>query len=180
MGGAAQVVHCEARQQEQGVGRGVYSGLLSDQSGGNNCGQTCRDKSEEFLVVSIPLDAVERVAHHLVIAEQGEVLTDLGLESSTLAVLQDDNSCVRLGDSQHHHGHHQSPHSTAVIALLRSLRWLRWPVLPPSTNTHPVSGDLQTGEWPAYGRSGLLSHTLAGTVQSSGKLFYISDFSFYH
>ena len=57
---------------------------------------TSGNESEELLVVSVPLDAVERVAHDLVVTEEGQVLAHLCLQGAAIAVLQDDNSGVRV------------------------------------------------------------------------------------
>ena len=55
---------------------------------------TSGNVSEELLVVSVPLDAVQGVAHHLVVAEEGEVLTHLGQERSAISIPENDNTVL--------------------------------------------------------------------------------------
>ena len=77
---------------------------------------TSRQVSVELCLLPVPLDAVEGVPHHLIVAHQREVLPHLGLQSPTVARLQDDNPGVRLGESEQDHG--QSPHGVAVVEVL--------------------------------------------------------------
>ena len=49
---------------------------------------TSRNVSEELLVVPVPLDAVQAVAHHLVVAEERDVLTHLGQQRAAIRVAE--------------------------------------------------------------------------------------------
>ena len=49
---------------------------------------TSRNVSEELLVVPVPLDAVQGVAHHLVVTEEREVLTHLGQQRAAVRVAE--------------------------------------------------------------------------------------------
>ena len=55
---------------------------------------TSGNVSEELLVVSVPLDAVQGVAHHLVVAEEREVLTHLGQERAAISIAENDNTVL--------------------------------------------------------------------------------------
>ena len=74
--------------------------------------KTFWDVAKKFRVISVPLDTVERVSHHLVIinsnifaevsdeylivTEQGKILTDLGQQRTTVKVLQNYDSTVNF------------------------------------------------------------------------------------
>ena len=79
---------------------------------------TSGNESEELLVVSVPLDAVERVSHDLVVTEEGQVLPHLCLQGAAVAVLQNDNSGVRVGEGEEEEG--QSPHGVSTLASVRT------------------------------------------------------------
>ena len=56
---------------------------------------TSGNVSEELLVVPVPLDAVQGVAHHLVVAEEGEVLPHLGHQRPPVTVTENHHALFR-------------------------------------------------------------------------------------
>ena len=61
---------------------------------------TSRNVSEELLVVPVPLDAVQGVAHHLVVAEEREVLTHLGQQGATVRVAENHDTLLHCDKKQ--------------------------------------------------------------------------------